>query len=275
MQSLHLGKSLSAERVLDVALNNALWDPRLVPLGLAPLALCGLAVKDLRAPVVTLMLGGLLWVYVYAVDLSAASMPRLHIVIVLAWSLPGAVGLGWLATRHRALGLVALGLWSLSAMATIPTLWAPTNEDTQKRLFERAAASLPDTGGYVLGALASSDAPDPPGHFTHRHVPTYLFDAGMIAALGELDRWVGGEQPVYYFQGTSCYARLLRSETTERGLLPPCAALHRAYKLEAVWTERVPSHGNPVHQELGYYGDDAHFDVGLWRVVGRADTVTK
>jgi len=273
VQSLHLGKTVTVERMLQVAANNALFDARLVPLVLAPLALAGLLVRETRGAVATLLLGGLAWVYVYAVDLSAASMPRLHIVIVIAWSLPAAVALAALAARHRPAAVAVAALWLIGAAMTIPSLSAPTNEDTQQRLFDAVRASIPAEGGFVLAALATSDAPDPPGHYTHRHIPGYLFGDGMIAALGDLDRWVEGDAPVYFFQGTSCHARLLRSETDETGPLSACAGVHRAYELEPVWTEQVPNHGNPVHQELGYYGADPHFEVGLWRVVGRAATV--
>ena len=275
VQSLHLGKTLTVERLIQVLGNNALFDPRLVPTLLIPLALYALRVRSALPMTVTLLIGGLAWVYVYAVDLSAASMPRLHIVVVLAWSLPAALGLAELARTHVKVALIAALLWAGGALATLPTLWAPTNEDTQQRLFDELREHMPTEGGYVLAALATSDAPDPPGHFTHRHIPSYLFEDGMISALGDMDRWIDGDQPLYYFQGTSCHARLLRSLSGESGLLKPCAAVHDAYTLEPVWTERVVNHGNPVHQELGYYGAGSHFDVGLWRVVGRADTVAE
>jgi hypothetical protein len=264
---------VTLERVMQVAANNALFDGRLVPLVLVPLALGSLWVAEVRAVCATLLLGGLAWVYVYAVDLSAASMPRLHIVVVTAWSLPAAVALGALARRRRAAAVAVALLWGVGAGVTVPWLWAPTNEDTQQRLFDAVRAAVPEEGGYVLATLASSDAPDVPGHYTHRHVPSYLFDGGMIAALGDLERWLGGDVPVYFFQGTSCHAVLLRSQTDETGPLGACAAVHRAYRLEPVWTERVVNRGNPAHQELGYYGADTHFDVGLWRVMGRTDTV--
>ncbi|MGB0592217.1 MAG: hypothetical protein ACPGU1_21240 [Myxococcota bacterium] len=273
VQSLHLGKAVTGERLLQVLGNNALFDPRLVPTVLGPLALLGLMVRGVRGVTVTLLIGGLAWVYVYAVDLSAASMPRLHIVVVLAWSLPAALGVAALAASRRRLAIVAALMWAMGCLATVPTLWAPTNEDTQQRLYDAVRDAMPGEGGYVLAALANSDAPDPPGHFTHRHIPSYLFEDGMIAALGDLDRWVDGERPVFYFQGTSCHARLLRSQTDETGLLAPCAAVHRAYRLDPVWTARETNFGNPLHQELGYYGPEPHFEVGLWRVVGRAATV--
>ena len=273
VQSLHLGKRIGADHLLFVLGNNALFDPSLVPFLLCPLALGSLAVKAARGLSATLLLGGLAWVYIYAVDLSAASMPRLHIVVVIAWPLPASLALAAVAARHRlAAGLLSV-VWISGALMTVPVLWAPTNEDTQQRLFDRVRDLLPPAGGYVLALLATSDAPDPPGHYTHRHTPGYLFTDGAISPLGDLERWVGGTTPVYFFQGTSCYARLLRSQTDETGVLEACASVHRVYETEAVWVEQIPNHGNPVHQELGYYGADPHFDVGLWRVVGRAGTV--
>ena len=49
-------------------------------------------------------------------------------------------------------------------------------------------------------------------------------------------------------------------------LLGACAAVHAHFRLEPVFVEQAPNHGNPVHQELGYYGPDPSFEVGLWRV---------
>ena len=271
VQSLHLGKTITGERVLQVLANNALFDPTLVPALLAPLALGALAIRSARLTTLTLLLGGLAWVYVYAVDLSAASQPRLHVVVVLAWSWPAAVALAALAERRQAFGVGCAVAWAVASLATIPTLWAPTNEDTQEELYGRLAETLDGTSGWVMGTLSRSDAPDPAGHYTHRHLPIYRFGAGTVSTLGDLDRWVGGDAPVYYFQGTSCWARLLRSQTDESGPLAPCEAVARTYTLEPVWTEVVPNHGNPRHMELGYYPDveaDPTFEVGLWRVTG-------
>ena len=62
--------------------------------------------------------------------------------------------------------------------------------------------------------------------------------------------------------------RIRRAVRQESGLLPACARVHEQFQLEPIWTGEVPNHGNPPHQELGYYGDDSTFDVGLWRVIG-------
>ena len=275
VQSLHLGKTLTLDRVLDVGLNNALFDPTIVPALLAPLALAALWIGGPKPTLLSCLIGGLGWVYIYAVDLSAASQPRLHIVVVIAWSIPAALALGslWLTRRRTAMALAVALL--LSASATIPTLWAPSNEDTQEVLFERLRESLPSDSPYVLATLTRSDAPDEPGHYTHRHVPSYRFKDGTIASLGDLERWIDGDAEVFYFQGTSCYAKLLRAARGESGLLPACAAVAKMYRLDPVWRDEVVNHGNPRHLELGYYGDDPLFNVGLWRVKGRAEKVKR
>ena len=97
--------------------------------------------------------------------------------------------------------------------------------------------------------------------------------------------------PIYYLQGPGCYARILRGRTGGRGLLAPCAAVHRHFRLTPVFERQAPNHGNPVHQELGYYShrgplmdriadgqgalgltlydeEETSFHVGLWRVDG-------
>ncbi len=269
--SLHLSKGLSAERLWRVLGNNALLDWRLVPIVAPLLGLGALAVRGTRGRVLLWLIGGLLWLYVYAVDLSEASQPRLHIVGVLPWSLAAALTASVLWRWRRAAGIVALVLWAGSAAATVPTLWAPTNEDTQDALFDRLEESLPE-GPFVLSVLMRTDAPDPPGHFTHRHIPSYRLIRGEMIPLGgvaaRLLRQEEGDPPLLYFQGVSCYARLLRSASGERGLLPACEAMHARFELEPAWSEIVPSHGNPVHQELGYYGLDSQFEVGLFRVRG-------
>lgn len=269
--SLHLQKGLSPERVLAVLGQNALLDPRLVPAAVPVLALLALGARETRGRVAVWLLGGLAWLYVYSVDLSKASMPRLHLVGLLPWSLAAAAGVAWLRDRSRLLAAGAVLAWLATAAATVPTLWAPTNEDVQDASFDRLRASLPE-GPYVLAMLTSTDAPDPPGHFTHRHAPVYRFRDGEVVPLSSIAARLDPEDPaappVFFFQGVSCHASLLRADRGERGLLPACDAVRERFDLEPVWEEDVPNHGNPVHQELGYYGDDPSFRIGLYRVRG-------
>jgi hypothetical protein len=271
-QSLHFSAGLSPGRLAQVLAHNALFDPTIVPLLTPLLALGALVHKEGRTLALTLMGGGLLWLYVYAVDLSSASQPRLHIVALLPWSLVAALVMARILAHHRNTGISVLALWALTALGTVPTLWAPTNEDTQDALFDRLQEALPTEAGAVLVTLARSDAPDEAGHYTHRHLPAYRFPAVETVPIGSmvsaLERSPG---EVYYFQGVGCYAQLLRAARDERGILPACAQVHGRFTLAPIWTDRVQNHGNPAHQELGYYGDDPAFDVGLWRVEGLAE----
>ena len=274
-QSLHFTKGLSPSRFAAIVLHNALLDPTIVPVLTPLLALGALGSTQGRGLVVTLLVGGLLWLYVYAVDLSSASQPRLHLVALLPWSLAAAMTLARLAARHRITGVSVALLWLVTAIGTVPTLWAPTNEDTQDVLFERLSDTLPRAEGTILVTLTGSDAPDEPGHYTHRHLPNYRFSEVEQQPIGSmslaLDRSPEG---VFYFQGVSCYAQLLRAAKGERGLLPACARVHQRYRLDPLWTDSLPNYGNPPHQELGYYGDDERFSVGLWRVTGLLESPT-
>ncbi len=268
-QSLHFTKGLSPGRLVGILGNNALRDPSIVPLLSSLLALGALARREGRGLAITLLLGGALWLYVYAVDLSNASQPRLHIVALLPWSLAAAITAARILAHHRSTGISVIALWLLSGLATVPTLWAPTNEDTQDRLFDRLDESLPRDEGTVLVTLMRTDAPDEPGHYTHRHIPSYRFStleqlpiSSLIAALER------SPDRVYYFQGVSCYAQLRRALRGGTGALPACARVHEQFDLEPVWVEEVANLGNPPHQELGYYGTDDVFEVGLWRVQG-------
>jgi hypothetical protein len=274
-QSLHFSKGLSPGRLAGILANNALRDPTIVPLLSPLLALGALARREGRGLAITLLVGGALWLYVYAIDLSNASQPRLHIAALLPWSLAAAMTASRILAHHRPTGISVIALWLLTCVATVPVLWAPTNEDTQDALFDRLDESLPRDEGTTLVTLMRADAPDEPGHYTHRHLPSYRFSTietlPINSIMAALERAPG---KVYYFQGVSCYAQLRRSVREERGALPACASVHQRFDLEPVWTQEVTNLGNPPHQELGYYGTGAVFQVGLWRVHGLINAPT-
>jgi hypothetical protein len=266
-QSLHLTKGLSADRLLAAIARNGVFDPRVTPLAVPVLALAALTLRDARRRVALWLIGGLLWLYVYAIDLSGASVPRLHIVAVIPFSLAAALAAARLAAARPALGTLAAAAWLASAVPTALVLWQPTNEDSDLALYERAAAALPADTRLTLAALATPDAPDPPGHFTHRHVPAYRFPAADVVALSAIPAALAADRaPVYYLQTTSCYAEIGRKHTGATGLLPACAAVHAHFHLEPIFVTDLENRGNPVHQEMDYYGPDASFQVGLWRL---------
>ncbi len=266
-ESLKLGEHFWRYHLWDHLSQTALWEPRLVPVATTALAALGLARGPQRKGLWVMALGGLAWIAVYVVDLSSASAPRLHVTGLLLWTLVAAVGGAWLWRRSRPLFALALIAWIASAAWTVPWMWAPTNEDTEVTLVDRASEHLAGAGSStVLAVVSSSDEPGVVGHRTQRHVPRYRF--ARVVPLLDLHHELGGPDQPYYLQGVNCYAELDRDERGGSGLLSACAAVHRHFDLEPVFVETVPNHGNPRFQELGYYGPEPTFEVGLWRVRG-------
>ena len=247
----------------------ALIEPRLAPLGTTLLGIFALMTGQGRGFLWALALGGLAWIAVYAVDLSSASAPRLHVAGLQAWTLLAALGLARL-TAKRPKALVALCLvWVISAGATLPWLWATTNEDTEARLLERLEESAK---GYasppLIATLHAADEPEEKGHGTHRYFPTYRFTSDSIIPLGRIAEHLGKTRPLLYYQGVNCYASLDRDERGDSGLLQACKGVHERLELEPLWVEDVVNYANPRFQELGYYGPEETLRVGLWRVRG-------
>ncbi len=268
--SLHLRSSGLWDKLPQVLLSNGLLDPAISPLLTLVLGVAALfAFRPARWTRWALALGGLAWTYVYAVDLSLASIPRLHVVGLLAFSLLASATAAKVLELHQQIGVAVIGLWALSAAGGYATLWVPTNEDTQDALYDELADTLPRADPYVLAVVGRADAPDQPGHYTHRHIPIYRFRDGRVSDLGRIPNHLGGEATVYYFQGPGCYAQLNRALSEDSGILRACRAVHDTFELTPLWTRKVPSHGNPVHQHLLYYAEaDTEFEVGLWRVEG-------
>ena len=248
----------------------ALWEPRLVPVVTPLLALYALVkLPGHRRMLATLLIGGLAWIAVYAVDLSSASAPRLHTAGLQAWSLCAAAGLAHLASRRRAL-VGALALWLATAAFTVPWLWGPTNEDTEEQLIREVRASMSAEPGLAearLAVLQAGDAAEPDAHVTHRYFPRYLFDQDQVIALGAVSGALDRGR-VLYFQGVNCHAVLDRDERGGAGPVTACAEMHERYELEPLWVQDVPNRGNPRFQELGYYGPEPSLRVGLWEVKG-------
>jgi hypothetical protein len=217
----------------------------------------------------TLALGGLAWIGVYAVDLSSASAPRLHVAGLQAWTLVAAAGIATLSRRDAKRLAVVGALWIASAVYTVPWLWAPTNEDTEERLLTRLEATAnSESATPIIATLHHVDAPEERGHGTHRYFPHYRFAQQSVVPLGQIAQHLGGDRTVLLYQGVNCYATLDRDERGGSGLLSACREVHERLDLEPVWVDDVPNHGNPRFQELGYYGPEPTLQVGVWRVRG-------
>ncbi|MDP6946929.1 MAG: hypothetical protein QF464_22460, partial [Myxococcota bacterium] len=276
-ESLEFGAAFFGDHLWAHLAETALIEPRIAPLMTTVLALVGLVrLGTERRMVWTLALGGLLWIAVYAVDLSSASAPRLHVAGLQAWSLLAAAVVARFVVSHpgdtstrpprtHRIPLIALaGLWLASAAYTVPWLWAPTNEDTEAALVSRLVHTFKaEPGAPRVAVLQHVDVATAPGHGTHRYFPAYLFPTDRVIPLGQATRHLSpnGDRLLYY-QGVNCYAELDRDERGGSGLIPACRAVHEQLSLEPIWVEEIANHGNPRFQELGYYGPEPTLQVG-------------
>ncbi len=261
---------------------NALFDPEMVPLALAPLAVLGLvtapswAARRLRLALLGL---GVVWLCFYYIDLSVASLPRLHVVLAL----PAAIAAGGLLgdlwqlrpLRARWLG-PALGALGVGAVvAGVPTaaqaLFHPTNEGAEDAFFREAAAALPASTPFVFVRLGRGDKAQ--GDMTHHHHPDYLVRPparpGHVLSVSELLAEPRlPDRPVYWYKGMRCYSRLRREDEPPpaRYLAPACERMEEAFTLEPVVERVVENQGDRM---LPYYSTEPRFGLGLYRVTAR------
>ncbi|MGB0592218.1 MAG: hypothetical protein ACPGU1_21245 [Myxococcota bacterium] len=248
----------------------ALIEPRIAPLMTTLLGLAGLLIAGAeRQRLWLLALGGLAWIGVYAVDLSSASAPRLHVAGLQAWTLVAAASIASLSRGDIKRLAVICALWLASAAYTVPWLWAATNEDTEETLLQRLEASALGDPPPIIATLHHVDAPEEQGHGTHRYFPHYRFADGSVIPLGQIAEHLHGDREVLLYQGVNCYAALDRDERGGSGLLSACREVHQRLDLEPVWVDDIPNRGNPRFQELGYYGPEPTLQVGVWRVRGQ------
>lgn len=266
---------------------NALLDPRMVPLALLPLAVLGLvfaagwATRRLR---LTLLLFGLVWLGFYYIDISVASMPRLHVVGTLPVALVAGAFLGDLAGFRRerpsllryagpALAAVGLGLVGAGVPANVAWLWQPTNEREEDSFFRAALSHLPEDEPFVLVRRGWGDADGPEDHHTHLHRPDYLVTPperpGTVVSISDFLSVGPDQRPTYFYLGMGCFSRF-----REEGSPPPltwfsrgCQQMLDGYELEPVVERVIPNHGDVM---LHYYSQDPYLLLGLYRVTPRA-----
>ena len=298
-------------------LHNGWLNSAYFPLGITALALVAplTAARGERRGALAWAFVALVWTAVYYVDIPETSIPRLHapaalIVVMLAAfaiaRLYELVKRRQVAVAGRwALGAVLILVLALSALPSIPSLWAPTNEDTEERLLQRALAAMPGSPSCLVHI---GDEDDPPKGNTHRHFPDYLFRephrGDRVKSIRRdqgtsRDEYPGG---TYFFLGLRCYAAWMgdagataihrsvdvsclfdpdcwrmsyaRADKERSGkaqgqqrspMLSSCARLLEGAVLEPVFEEDVPNLGD---NEFGAYPDVASFRTGLYRLKG-------
>jgi hypothetical protein len=272
---------------------NALLKSHMTPMLLLPLALVALVVArnwQARRFRLSLMSLGLVWMIFYYIDLSSASLPRLHIVLLVPccivtadllsdvweWRPPKFVWAG------RSLVGAALLVISLQIPATARWLWQDTNEWQEDRMYRAATALLPGEPHqlvhYSYGdpepvCFAKPDGQEHcgPSH-THEHHPDYLVEApqGQTTVFGitEFSQHGALDNPTYFYLGMRCYSQLrpVDAPVPERYFAPACAAFMKGYELEAILEQDLPNRGD---FGLHYYSQEKTFKLGLYRVKAR------
>ena len=256
---------------------NALLDPDIAPPMLLPLAFLGLIVarnKEARRFRIALFALGLMWMSFYYIDLSIASLPRLHVVMLIPCLLIIADLLSDVWTwRSRvpwggsALCILALASMGAGTPQNINWLWQETNEREEELFYREAAEALPET---PLILVHSMEQDNEAGVYTHQHYPDYLLhEKSQTMSIGAFtSRAIMPGTPVYYYHGLRCYSRF-RKEAEERPstyILPGCAEVMDGYELEIVLEKTIKNHGDLA---LLYYSSEAEYRLGLYRVIKR------
>jgi hypothetical protein len=264
---------LSAVRRVLTA-RNAVLRPDLFPI--AALACAAVALVAARGRRV-FALGALAIaaIAIYYSDTDGANMARVAVPGALLATMLAAIGVVRLwDLRHPVVrSALVLGL-AVSAGATVPRLFAATNEETEEWLIRQAERALPQAPLVLVRTQwPDLDRARAKGGVTHLMFPDYLFvppaREGKLVAVTE---WLSAPDwrlPAFFFQGMRCYAAFRRAdEPRPRGddLHPACARMHQDFRLEPVFEEDVPNHGDVW---LRYYGDAKTLRVGLYRVSPR------
>lgn len=260
---------------------NVLLRTTLFPLGILLAALIALTERKLW-PLAAMAVACLLAV---APDVDRGNLVRVQAPAALFACMLAAVGLERLGFAASApvqpgrlrLALVAAALVAASAAATVPFLWAPTNERAEDLFIRDALAHLP-AGPYTLIRLSTEDrVPKQVGleSTTQLHFPDYLVKPPVgQARLTSVAAWLerpDATLPAYFFAGVRCYARWRPDgEPAPAGLSehPACSQMRKSAKLVPVFQRTVVNQGDVW---LNNYGDAPELPLALYKVEGKIE----
>ena len=209
-------------------------------------------------------------------DLDRGNMGRVEVPEALLWTILAASGMtvAWArAARPTLRALFALAL-TLSLAATIPRVFAMTNEEAEDAFLRELLPLLP-RGRFTFVRLGFDDMDRSGDGFTQHHFPDYLLGAGgrggrpMSVAEWTATPRPEHDEPVLFHLGTRCYARFRHDGVPPPhgdDLQPPCARMRADFRLVPVVERVVKNHGDVW---LAYYGDAPTLTLGLYRVEPR------
>ncbi len=270
---------------------NALLESRYVPSMLLPLAVLGLVIAsswERRRFRLAICILGWIWLSFYYIDLSAASGPRLHIVMVI----PAILAIGGLcedlwAWRSRrwpskpwigpALAVACLGAVGVTMPPSLEWFTQDTNE-WEEDVFFRAAVSTIDDSSFTLLRVGFADLGE--ADYTHQHHPDYLVrpphrngkTQAITSFIEKSEQHKATEGPVYFYLGLRCYSRERwnNEPAPHEYFRPACRRIMKEYDHTLVYPadgpKVVPNHGDLA---LKYYADrktQPTFQLGLYRI---------
>lgn len=268
--------ALLGRLALALTQTNVLLRPTLFPLGILLAALLAMRERRLR-PLAAMAVACLLAV---APDVDRGNMVRVQAPAALFACMLAAAGLERLgfgtvglagSVRPRLALATAAGI-AVSAAATVPFLWAPTNEREEDLFIRDALAHLP-TGPYTLIRLSTEDrVPKQVGResTTQLHFPDYLVKPPVgQARLTSVAAWLERPDPsvpAYFLAGVRCYARWRPDDQPAPAGLnehPACTQMRQNAKLVPVFQRTIANRGDVW---LNNYGDAPELPLALYKV---------
>ena len=256
----------------DIFLNPAMT-PTVLVIGLV----AAVARRDTRWRSAWLLAWGVVWMMATTVDLTAVSIPRLQLPVLLllipvvAAGLDQALLVDRAPARRRVLVAGFVSLYVIGGGVNAWWLLQPDNAASEEQLWRDTVAALPADQPGCLVTLGHADKPD--GGLTSRHVPDYLLAARAAPwTVDDLYRTEivreRCEGPTWALLGVRCYVHLRRpDEPAPPGApeLEGCATFRQSWQLRAVFERELVNHGD---RDYAMYPAGGPLEVGLYEVTG-------
>ncbi|MEY3012939.1 MAG: hypothetical protein RIT45_1674, partial [Pseudomonadota bacterium] len=269
---LHSGLAPLLQFPFDMFMRNVVFWPTWFPAGitLAAIAAVALSAAPARRGQLALWAAALVWGGTYLVDLPHISVPRLMAGSATVVCAVAGVGVPLLRERLAAVAsgrrwtVAVFAVWLLSAVATLPRVFEPSNQQLEEQLFREALRMLPPQPACVQ-RLGDHDPPY--GREVHRYHPDYLFRAAghRVLDLRE-DPARFGCRETFVLLGTRCYARD-RDTPTQPGPNRSCRAVRARHRLVPLWEREQPVLWD---DPFTWWRQQEHFRVGVYRIAGAA-----
>jgi hypothetical protein len=224
----------------------------------------------------------LLWAVPMLLDFNETSMLRLHAPSAMWWTAAaaataahvlqgGGVAGESVGTRRAALTITLAAVIALSAVRTLPHVFAPQLSVLDDGFLQQVGQHAQDGVAATYVTRAYDDTPD---RGIHLFSPRYLLEPE--------DRWMPishlldrprarreafARGPVYYVAGARCFAALRREgQRFADGQHPACLRACESLSCEPVFEQTLPNVGERAFDWYPPPEGRASLPVGLWRM---------